>query len=292
MSESVIADFVGTFNAEISPGAEPVRGRIVCSQKRLVLAADSEHRLHIPLSSIFDIAAGEVRPELGDFFESTVTVAFERDDSRYVAAIEASEDHVHKFTRLLFKAILNGTEVRVQSPARRGGRVIDEPFVPTRLSLEPETVSFRSESATLSIDLGSVTNFARDKRLLGESERPSIVVDHMEGPRAVTTLATTRSDRKLSLLGRYLRMEYTDHVSDIQDLELTEAKTEVLVALYSGANAPGVSLASVVDMDASQVTTLLTDLAADGLVEDTESGTELTTKGRIAATNLLEDVNG
>ena len=86
-------------------------------------------------------------------------------------------------------------------------------------------------------------------------------------------------------------MEYAELVSDIQDVELTEDRTEVLVALYSGANAPGVSLANVLDMDASELTTLLNDLAADDLVEDTESGTELTPKGRVVATNYLEDVN-
>lgn len=291
MSESVIADFVGKFNAEISPGGEPVRGRIVCSQKRLVLAADSEHSLHIPLSSIFDIAVGHVPPELGDFFESTVTVAFERDDRRYVAAVEASGDQVQKFATVLFKTILNGTEVRVQSPARRGGRVTEEPFVGARLHLEPQTVRFRSEDAGVSIDLGSVTSFDRDKRVFGGSERPVLVVDHMEGGQALTTLAGTQSARKLSLLGRYLRMEYADLVSEVQDIELTEDKTEVLVALYSGADAPGVSLANILDMESSQVTMLLNDLSADGLVEDTDSGTDLTAKGRVVATNHLEDVN-
>jgi helix-turn-helix protein len=291
MSESVIADFLGTFNAEISPDGEPVRGRIVCSQKRLVLAADSDHSLHIPLSSIFDIAIGHVPPELGEFFESTVTVAFERDDRRRVAAVEASDDHVRKFATVLFKAILNGTEVTVRSPARRGGRVTDEPFVATRLSLEPQTVWLRSGGEDVSIELGSVTNFDRDKRVVGGRERPVLVVDHMAGGQTLTTLAATRSARKLSLLGRYLRMEYADLVSDIQDVELTEDKTEVLVALYSGANAPGVSLANVLDMDASELTMLLNDLAADDLVEDTESGTELTPKGRVVATNHLEDVD-
>jgi len=39
MSESIIADFVGKFNAEVLTRAEPVKGRVLLSQKRLVLAA-------------------------------------------------------------------------------------------------------------------------------------------------------------------------------------------------------------------------------------------------------------
>ncbi|MEF8852667.1 MAG: hypothetical protein V5A44_11960 [Haloarculaceae archaeon] len=32
MSESVVADFVGSFNSEVSGRAEPVRGRILLSE--------------------------------------------------------------------------------------------------------------------------------------------------------------------------------------------------------------------------------------------------------------------
>lgn len=291
MSESVIADFVGTFNAENTPGGEPVRGRVICSQKRLVLAADSEHRVQIPLSAIFDIAVGHVPPDLGDFFESTVTIAFERDGGRYVAAVEATDDNIGKFATVLFKAILNGTEMTLQHPARRGGRVTDEPFVAARLSLEPNYVAFATADHTVEIDLARVTSFDRDTRVVGGSQQPVLVVSHMDGGQAVTTLAGTRDARKLSLLGRYLRMEYSDLVSEVEDVELTDDKTEVLVALYSGADAPGVSLANVLETESAQVTMLLNDLEADGLVEDTEDGTALTPTGEVVATNYLEDVN-
>ena len=59
MSESVVADFVGTFNSEASVRQEPVKGRILLSERRLVLAAD-EGKVTIPLSSIFDVSVGTV----------------------------------------------------------------------------------------------------------------------------------------------------------------------------------------------------------------------------------------
>ncbi|MEF8826735.1 MAG: CheF family chemotaxis protein [Halapricum sp.] len=110
MSESIIADFVGSFNSEQSARAEPVKGRILLSQKRLVLASD-EGKTQIPLTSIFDVAVGHAPDELGDFFNPTVTVAFERNDRRFVAAIEADgSETIEKFNTVPFKAILNGTE--------------------------------------------------------------------------------------------------------------------------------------------------------------------------------------
>lgn len=80
-------------------------------------------------------------------------------------------------------------------------------------------------------------------------------------------------------------------MADLKDIELTEDKKEVLVALYSGAGGQGISLAKIIDKDPSQVTMLLNQLEADELVVDSEQGTKLTPKGRIVVSNHLEDVN-
>lgn len=291
MSESVIADFVGKFNAEITSRQDPIRGRIICSQKRLVLAADSENRIQIPLSKIFDIAVGHVPPDLGDFFESTVTIAFERNDQRYVAAVEANADNIEKFSTVLFKAILNGTETTVQHPARRGGRPTDEPYVAAGLFLSPMTVEFRNEDWSVEIDLASVTQFTRETREVGGGQRPVLVVRHMEGGQSLVTHAATKSPRKLSLLGRYLRLEYGDLLTELKDVDLTDEKTGVLVAIYSGADGLAASLASVLDMEPAQVSMLLTDLEEDELLANTDAGADLTPKGQIVVANHLEDVN-
>ena len=292
MSESVIADFVGKFNAETTARGEPTTGRVLLSQKRLVLAADGDNRLTIPLSNVFDVAVGHVPPDLGDFFDSTVTVAFERSGGRHVAAIEAGEDKIQKFSTVLFKAILNGTRMTVKHPALRGGRVTDEAFFPASLSVAPRCVTFANDERSVEIDLAQVTNFDRGTREVGGSRRPVLEVRHMDQGQAVTTLAATESARKMSIIGRYLRLEYSDLMGELKDVELTEDKTEVLVALYSGADAAGVSLANVLDMEASQVTMLLNTLEDDELVADGEDGTELTPKGQVVVSNHLEDVNG
>jgi helix-turn-helix protein len=93
----------------------------------------------------------------------------------------------------------------------------------------------------------------------------------------------------MSLLGRYLRLEYSDIVDDLRDIELSEQETELLVAVYSTGD--GVSLSGVLDVEPSQATMIVTDLEQKELLTSTDSGTELTPKGRIVVSDKLEDVN-
>ena len=291
MSESVIADFVGKFNSEGMSRGEPIKGRIVLSQKRLVLAANRDAKSTIPLSAIFDVAVGHIPPDLGDFFDSTVTIAFEKNDSRYVAVVEADDDKIEKFSTVLFKAILNGTDMTVRHPAKVGGRVMDTEYVPAKLSLKPGTVCFVTSEGQTSVDLANVTDFGRDTTRIAGSKRPILKVRHTNSGQATTTLAATESPRKMSILGRYLRLEYSDLMAELEDVDLSPEATELLVAVYSGAGGQGISLANILDMEGSQVTMLLNDLQEQGLVVDTEAGTELSPQGQVYVNHHLEDVN-
>jgi len=288
MSESVIADFVATFNSEASARAEPVKGRILLSEKRLVLAGD-EGKVTIPLSSIFDISVGQVPDDLGDFFSSTVTVAFEKRGNRMVAAVEADDDKVEKFTTVLFKAVLNGTDATVKHPARVGGRVTDASFVPAKLYLKPGSVRLKRSDGTVDIDLSTVSEFDRSSREINGTKQPVLAVRHLDDGRASLSLAAMDSPRKMSILGRYLRLEYSDLMSDLEDVTLSEEQVELLVAIYS--TGPSVSLANVVEMETSQLTMVLNDLKSDGLVVDADDGPKLTPKGRVVVSKHLEDVN-
>jgi len=291
MSESIIADFVAKFNSESTPPGEPRKGRILLSHKRLVLAADDDHRTTIPLASIFDVAVGHVPPDLGEFFDSTVTIAFERNDRRYVAAVEADDDKIDKFSTVLFKAILNGTPMRVKHPAKVGGRVTDEAFLASELFLQPGTVQFSQDGDSVEVPLAQITNFDRSSHEVGGSKQPVLEFRHMPDSQAVTTLAATNSARKMSILGRYLRLEYSDLIADLREVDLSEDEKEVLVAVYSGAGGAGMSLANILDMDASQATMLVNDLEEAELLASAEDGTTLTPKGQVYVSHHLEDVN-
>ncbi|MFB6185123.1 MAG: CheF family chemotaxis protein [Haloarculaceae archaeon] len=290
MSESVIADFVGKFNSDTMSQPEPVKGRVLLSQKRLVLAANAhDDKLTVPLSQIFDVAVGHIPENLGDFFSSTVTVAFRRNGRRFTAAIEADDEKIGKFSTVLFKALLNGTQLTVKHPARVGGRVTDREFRGANLFLKPRGIQFKSADETVTIRLANVIGFERLEREISGSERPVLLVRHQANGRAYTTLAATSSSRKMHLLSRYVRLEYSDLQEDLESVDLTDDKKRMLVAIYS--TSQGMPLADILNKDASEVTMLLNDLSEDDLIEDAPDGPTLTPKGRVVASNHLEDVN-
>lgn len=291
MSESVIADFVGTFNSEVTTRDEPIQGRIVLSQRRLVLAASESDTLTIPLSSIFDIAVGHVPEHLGDFFKSTVTVGFERDDRRFVAAVEADDDTIDKFATVLFKALLTGTTVTIAERERVGGRVTDEGFRETSLVLRPGAVAFQHGGDTFEVDLGSVVELERTSREFDGTRRPIIRFRHMMDGTAVTTAVSMTAPRKMSILGRYLRLEYADIMQELAELDLGRDETEVLVAIYSAGGMADVPLAAILDKEAAAVSMLVSDLTADGLLEETDDGPTLTPMGEVVASRHVGDVN-
>ena len=290
MSESIIADFVGSFNTEKSASGEPTKGRVLLSKKRLVLATD-QGKQQIPLSSIFDIAVGQVPDDLGDFFSATVTIAFENGDHQSVAAVEAEDDTIEKFTTVLFKALLNGTDTTVKHPARVGGRVTGEEFEPAKLFVEDGTVEFKRQDDSFTIRLETVTGFERLEREIAGSNRPVLAVKHRAGNRAILSLAALPSSQKMNIFGRYLRLEYSDVMAELKDMELGDGETEILVALYSTGDLEGMPLANIVDREASEVTMLLNQLRKKDLIVDTDEGTKLTPMGRIVVNNHLEDIN-
>ncbi|MUV90897.1 hypothetical protein GJ629_14165 [Halapricum sp. CBA1109] len=290
MSESVVADFVGTFNTQQSAGSEPTRGRILLSRQRLVLAAD-DGKIQIPVENIFDVAVGQVPDDLGDFFSATVTIAFRTQGRQQVAAVEGDDEKIEKFTNVLFKVLLNGTEMTVKHPARVGGRVTGEEFTPAKLFLKPGEVEFRRRGEDVTVRLATVTGFERLEREIAGSKRPVLAVKHMQGGRSVLSLAALPSEQKMNVFGRYLRMEYSDVVTDLQDIDLGEDETELLVTIYSTGDMEGIPLADILDMEASEVTLLLNRLAEKDLIVDSETGTKITPRGRVVVNNHLEDVN-
>ncbi|SDJ20678.1 HTH domain-containing protein [Halovenus aranensis] len=291
MSESVIADFVATFDSNVLRTTDPVKGRVLLSEKRLVLAVGDNDKLPVPLTSIFDVAVGQVPDELDGFFDATVTVAFRKNDKRFVAAIEAPDDKIEKFSNVLFKALLNGTDMTVKHPARVGGRVTDAEFSAAKLFLKPKQVEFRNDEETVAIRLAAVTEFDQTKRRIAGTKRPVLDVKHMPRGDAMLTQVTTDSPRKMSLLGRYLRLEYSDLMAELKDLTLTEDEKELLVAVYSGAGNKGMSLPQIIGKDPTEVTMLLNDLEDEELVVDASDGTKLTPKGQVLVNRHLEDIN-
>ena len=287
---SVLADFPGRFSVAGSERDGPAEGRIVLGEDRLVLAASEDDRVTIPLSAVFDVASGNEAAMLDAIPGTPVTVAYENETSRTTAVVAAEEATIGKFTTVLFKALLNGTRVTLQHPAKVGGRVLDTAFKGGLLTLKSGGVVFDTDEGPVTIPLSSIVDFDRETRAVDGTDRPVLVVSHVDTGEALTTLAATDSPRKLSILGRYLRQTYDTVLESLQQLSLSEPETETLATLYSAGDMD-VSLTSVLEKKPQTVKRILHALHQKGLIESGGNAPVLTAKGQIVVNQYLERVN-
>ncbi len=307
MSESVVADFTARVGGRGEAQGDPVNCRVVMNEHQLVIATEDDREV-IPLESVFDVVVGRPPGDVADFFDDSVTLAYradvarattsdvpsnlklpeDRDGERTSITVLADPDTIDRFTTVLFTAILEGTPALVSYRARAGGRVTDEGATRCTLHLDDRAVVFRRDGATQRIDVESVVDFDRVEKDLAGEPRPVISVRHVDGQDAITSEVALASERKLNVLGRYLRLVYSDLVEDLAEIELSEAESEVLVARYtSGAD---VNLASVLGIDTSRATMLLDSLAEKGLLEDDDERS-FTSRGLLVVNRRLESVN-
>jgi helix-turn-helix protein len=286
VSESVVADFKARFAID-QGNVEPVQGRVLLSQRRLVLA-HGDGKVTVPLSAVFDVAVGDVPQAAEPFFDDTVTIGYRKDGDRHATYIEATNDAVDRFSQLLYKVLLDDTKAAIKHPARVGGRVTDASARRTKLHLTADGIACPTTDETVRIGLESIVHFARERRSVGDDTRPVLSIRHTGGGRIVTTELSVASRDKMNILGRYLRQEYSEVMAEIRDIELTTEEKEVLVGIYSGGS--GADLAGLLGMESSQLSMVLNGLVEKGLVADGEA-TSLTGKGRMVVSDQIEDVN-
>ena len=296
--ESIVVDFVASFVAGGNASFEPVKGRVLMSQQRLVLAT-SKGKTNIPITSIFDIAVGQVPPEVEEFFDYTVMVGYIIGKKRRTTVIGGDRETIEKFTLLLFRAVLNGSQAQVTHPARIGGRVLDTPRRPTGLHLDYEAVTFPDDDGPLTedgdpfhIDLASVIFFEVLERTIDDETRLVLSVQHVKQGQTVTTEISLKSRRKMNILGRYLRLVYHWIKSNVRDVEVTEQGLEVLVGLYSaGEMAAEVDFSELLGVEQAVLDDALETLHDEDLIDDETLPTSLTPQGRFVVNEEIEDVN-
>ncbi len=288
MEESVVADFVGRLYTPDIGGDEPVRGRILLSQRRLVLATN-DSRTTVPLSSVFDVVVGTVPGDLRSFFSDSVTLAYDQNGTRHTALIEGEPDAMDRFVPVLFKALLHDVTVTVRHPAKVGGRVTDASDHKAKLSLSAGQIRFVGCPDPFSVDLSTVIDYEHTERTIGGSKHPALVFRHVPDAQTLTSITTVPDSRTLNVLGRYIKLEYAEVREEVETLDPTDDELEILVSIYSAGGEA--SVADVVTGDATRTSMILDSLREDGLVADAETGTTLTRKGRIVVTRYLESVN-
>lgn len=288
MSESILADFVGRFMVNTHPDADLEPGRVLMNQSQLLLVAEDD-RMKIPLEDVFDVNVGTVPSEISDFFGHPVTLGFTYLGDRHVAVITAEPEEIQDFTGSLFKAILDRTTAWVKHPARIGGRVTDSSPETASLLLGTRRLKFADLDEPIEIDLEDVTHFERAQRSVRGQTRSILRVRHMEGGSSVTTETLVENERKMSLLGRYLRLEYRELMEEVRDMDLGDGEMELLVALYSGGD--DTDLARMLGESTNTITMRLNDLTEKGLITDAGSDTALTPRGRLLVGQEIEAVN-
>ncbi|MFC7203975.1 CheF family chemotaxis protein [Haloferax namakaokahaiae] len=297
--EAIVVDFVASFVAGGSTAFEPVKGRVLMSQRRLILATGKSKNA-IPITSIFDIAVGQVPPEVEDFFDYTVMVGYITGRQRRTTVIGGDRETIEKFSLYLFRAALNGSQATVKHPARVGGRVMDTEPHESGLHLDYEAVTFPDDEGPLTengepfhIDLASVIFFEVLERTNDDEQKKLVLsVQHVEQGQTVTSEISLKSRRKMNILGRYLRLVYHWIKSDVRNIEVTEQELEVLVGLYSaGEMAAEVDFSELLGVEQEVLDAKLETLHDEGLIGDDELPTSLTPQGRFVVNEEIEDVN-
>lgn len=290
MTEKAVADFVGRYVVDPAAGSdrEPRDGRVVMSDRRIVVASD-EGRLTVPLAGVVDVVVGNVPTGLPDLFDDTVTIAYESDGGVRTVLIEAGSETVTRFVDVLFKCLLNGTEAIAKHPEKVGGRMMDAEATPAKVSIDSKRVLVATPDEDFEIDTESVVDFDRTERAPAGDDRPTLVVVHADGDEVVTSLLAPNSGRKVTLLGRYLRIEYNQVRQSVQGVELGDSETRVLVSVYAAGG--DIDFAEVLDGGAAQATDALASLREEGLVDGDGTDVALTARGRVVVTQRFDDVD-
>ena len=293
--ETLVVDFVANFVAGGNDASyEQVKGRVLMSNRRLVLVTSS-NRTVVPITSIFDVAVGQVPPEVEEFFDHTVMVGYIADGHQRTTVVGGSREAIEKFSLLLYRATLNGSKTAVKHPAEIGGRVMDTPLRLAPLHLEADTVAFPDnhslgdDDSPFAVDLASVVFFEVRERTIDDEKRLVLSVQHVVGGQTVTTEISIESRRKMNILGRYLRQMYYYIESSVRDVELDGVELEVLVGIYS--TGTEVDLGSLLDVDDDELERHLESLYEDGLVTDETDPCSLTPQGRFVVNEEIEGVN-
>lgn len=270
-------------------GGQPTDARVVLGADEVVVAADET--VTIPLSAVVDVAVDYVPDGMDDVFDDTVAVAYRRDGRRRLAVGEFPGRRQVDAADALFEALLADETVLVTHPARIGGRVTDERPRPCTVVPEGRRLAFHADGEPVTtIHPTELVHAERGRQRVadGGATRKAVKVRHHDGGDTVTTEFGAADDRLFRVLERRITHDYRRREERLRELDLSEAETETLVALYSAGDEMDVGM--LLDVDPEGVGQILESLSARGLV-DVEDDPGLTAMGETVVSERLDDVN-
>lgn len=162
------------------------------------------------LQEIFDVRLGQPPKAAGDAFSGRVLIiGFERGGQRAVLYVDGSVSTLEQFSGLLFRRLLDSTEVAVGHPVTLGGRVTADSTNIGTLRVTPGRIGCTGINNPLNVDIESIVDVTRSEtKLLGRRE-PSVRFQYVRHGVVVGVVLSLNPPRKLNLLGRYLRRSYS-----------------------------------------------------------------------------------
>jgi len=265
---------------------EPIESRLVFGDDELRLEGD-DGALAIGQSDIFDVRIGSSPQVATEFFTGTVlTIGFDQRGDREVLFVDGTRRTLKKYAGLLYRWLLDGTEVAVRHPAEVGGRVTGETFDIGTLRVTPGKVGCTGISYPFGIGLDTIVHLSRSEGELLGDQRPMIATQYVRDGMVVTVELSVSDPRKQHLLGRHLRQEYDDIRQRVRQLDIPTTAVRTLYTLYSlrGAATPS----SLFGGPSGTSVDVLRGLRKAGLVRITDEKVGLTSSGWILVTEHVD----
>jgi len=285
--ERTLVDTQGKFVQVVKDGRkrndiEWLPGRILLSNRRLVLATNGGKRT-VALSNVTSVTASQMNQQLAQV-DGYVKLQAGRD--AWLVSPNASEE----FERQLYSTLLDQIVVLVKHPALKGGVVQEAGWEKARFKLDDEqddTVNIAISSGTfVELDIDDVGTVAQKQTEIRGTERPLIEVEHTIDGTSVET-HISGSPRHVSLIDGLVRQGERRNAAD--DVELSPAENQVLMALYSGISP--FEIPDFVDMEIDDVEAVYDRLIEADILEPvrTRREVQLEARGRSIAGDAIAD---
>ena len=284
--EYKITDVRGKFLQAVKDGrklsdADWISGRILLSNKRLVLAGNSGKRT-IPLSKFTSVSGrydvNQTVARVSDY----VSLEFERS-----VVLVSTNDGTEEFEKDVYGALLNQRTVMVKHPAVKGGVVQNVEWEQARLKVDVDELAIAAASGQfVRVDLNDVGSVDAGRRTVVDETKTILEVEHTEGDASVRTYLSG-TPRECSLLESLLR-KGEDRSS--MAVELSETEKRVLMALYSGVSS--FEIPDFLGMDVDRVEEIFDRLVELDVLEAVRTRTEVSLKARgrnIASESINEE---
>lgn len=271
--EHKVMDTQGKFTIVVRDGTKLgdvtwTSGRIILSNKRLVLAANEGKRT-VPLSKVQSLEGRYDVNQVVAQVSSYLSIRY----GNNVILVSAAD--AESFEHDLYRTILDQQVVLVRHPAVKGGVVQETEWEKAQLKVDPDALNVALANGTfVRIQLDDIGSLDVEERTVVDEKRTAIEAEHtIEGTSVETYISGT--PRHTALLESLLQ-KGEDRTGG--ELDLTNREREVLMALYSGVSP--FEIPDFIGMDVERVEETFERLVELDVLEEVRVRREVALKAR------------